>query len=704
MLVLLLLSQPFLNGCTESSSAPEGSEGSAVTFSLPSLTEAERTGGAFTPEIMWKMGRLGTPVLSPDGTQIVYPVTYYDISANHGQTRLMVQDFAGGDPQVLVDKGSSASWHPVEAGSVTYLAVDAKGARQLFSQSLGGKVQQLSDIPGGIDYYWFSPDGRRLLYSQSVQLGKTTGDLYPDLPLANVRIVDSLMYRHWNRWTDGKYSHLFVSEASSDGRFGAGKDLMLDEPWDAPMSPYFDPGEVTWHPNGRHVYYTCKKSTGRAYATTTNSHIYRYDAETGVTQQVSPSANAGYDRYPVISPDGKTLLWQRMHTPGYESDRAVLVSLDLTDPEAAPVELTSEWDQNADSYHFSKDGDKIHIISGIRGTYQLFTLDPLTGEIAQVTDGQWDIKWARERTEGEWIVMRTQLNRAAELYGYSNGEMTAFTHINDAIYEVIPEIRVEPRWMKTTSNEQMLSWVVYPPHFDSTKRYPAILYCQGGPQSTVSQFFSYRWNMQLLASQGYIVVMPNRHGVPSFGQAWNLQISGDYSGQNIQDYLTAIDEIAKEPWCDESRLGAVGASYGGYSIFYLAGVHENRFKALIAHNGMFNFESFYAGTEETFFPNHDFGGAYWEHDNRVAMRSFANSPHKSVHKWNTPILIIVGMNDFRIPYTEGLQAFNAAQLNGCPARLLIYPEETHFVSSPQNSIIWHHEFYGWLNRYLKSAE
>lgn len=688
-----------LAGCGTPSGQTEGGTmkgKKSKGFTEERLTAEEREARQFTPEVMWKMGRIGGFALSPDGTRVAYTVTRYSVKDNASRTAVYVQGINEKQGTLVAEEGSSPKW--IGNGTAIAFLRSVDGVTQLFSvQPDGSAATQLTKFSQDINAFWVSPDGKQLLYASTVQVEKTTEDRYPGMDKANVRIIDSLMYRHWNYWTEGKYSHLFLTEFQGENT-AWGNDLMVGEAWDCPMAPYFDDAEVAWAADSKSFFYTCKKSMGREYATTTNSNIYRYFLENGNTE-VLTADNKGYDKLPVVSPDGTKLLWQRMETPGYESDRARLMCMDLTDKRV--TELMADYDQNADSYSWAADGASINVISGLNGTEQLFSLDVATKQLTQVTKGQFDINWAAP-IEGGYLVQRTQLNKGAELYKYVGGEFTPFTGINDDIYASVDLSEVRGRWIETTNGEKMLTWVVLPPNFDSTKKYPALLYCQGGPQSTVSQFWSYRWNIQLMAAQGYVVVCPNRHGVPSFGQAWNLQISGDYSGQNIKDYLTAIDAVSKESWVDETRLGCVGASYGGYSVYYLAGVHEGRFKAFIAHNGMFNFESFYAGTEETFFPNHDFGGAYWDKKNATAQRSYANSPHRLVDKWDTPILIIVGEHDFRIPYTEGLQAFNAAQLRGVPARLLVYPEETHFVSSPQNSIIWQHEFFGWLDRWLKN--
>ncbi len=684
-----------LSACAPQGESPQQSKDSKLVQPQV-LTDAEAQGGVLTPEILWKFGRVGGMTLSPDGKVMLYTVTHYDVSQNKSTTRIYRQAIDAAEPTLLCENGFAPQWRP-DGEKVGFMRAGEEGV-QLFEMNPDGKgIAQRTSIDGGIEAFWYSPDGKKLLYSQMVKVQPTTQDKYPELKKANVRIIDSLMYRHWNYWVDGKFSHLFLADYS-DANIQAGKDLMPGEPWDSPMSPYFDPAEVSFSPSGDAVFYTCKKLVGKDYAVSTNSAIYRYDIQSGETKNLTPK-NPGYDKNPVISPDGTKMLWQRMAIPGYESDRARLMCMDLASGEM--TELSKDYDNNVETYQWSKDGKRICFLSSHMGTRQLFVMNPETREIEQLTDGQWNINWMGYTADTTWILQRTQMNRAAELYSYDGKEMKPFSHVNDAIYEKIPMSKVEGRWMETTDGGKMLTWVVYPPNFDPSKKYPTLLYCQGGPQSTVSQFWSYRWNFQIMASQGYVVVAPNRHGVPSFGQEWNAQISGDYSGQNIQDYLTAIDNIAKEPWCDKEHLGAVGASYGGYSVYYLAGVHEKRFKAFIAHNGMFNFESFYAGTEETFFPNHDFGGAYWDKENKVAQRSYAHSPHHYVQNWDTPIMIIVGEHDFRIPYTEGLQAFNAARLLGVPAHLLVYPEETHFVTGPQNSVIWFHEFFDWLDKWLK---
>ena len=465
------------------------------------------------------------------------------------------------------------------------------------------------------------------------------------------------------------------------------------------MSPFFDAADVSWTADSKGIAYSCKKYTGAEFATNTNSDIYLYDIATQETKNLTEK-NLGYDKYPTFSPDGKYMAWQSMETPGYEADKERLMLLNLETLET--TYLTANFDQNVSDMVWDSDSKTLYFVSPTKGTHHIYSINIESSNIEKYTEGHHD--YQSVIVSGNTLVCK-KMNHAmaTEIFSVNreSKEETQITFTNKPIYDHIAMGKTEERWVTTTDGKKMLVWVIYPPKFDSSKKYPALLYCQGGPQSTVSQFFSFRWNLQIMAANDYIIVAPNRRGVPSFGQEWTSQISGDYSGQNIQDYLTAIDEIKKDECIDENRLGCVGASYGGYSVFYLAGRHQKRFKAFISHCGMFNFESFYGATEETFFPNHDLGGAYWAKDNKVAQRSYANSPHRFASNWDTPILIIHGEYDFRIPYTESLQAFTAARLNNVEARLLIFPEETHFVVKPQNAVLWQREFFAWFDKYLK---
>ncbi|BDX38348.1 prolyl oligopeptidase [Tenuifilaceae bacterium CYCD] len=664
------------------------------------LTDAEKTAGVLTPEILWKFGRVGEPVLSPCGKMVVYTITYYNLQENKGVTNLYLVNTDGGEPVKLTDEMGSESAPAWSAdGKVIRFLSTRSGSSQIWEvQTNGQGLKQISSIDGDVNGFAFSPDESKLVYSMDVKVVDQATDIYPDMPKAKVRIISDLMYRHWNQWEDGKYSHLFVADFAN-GAIANAKDINADEKWDTPMATDFDMAEVQWSPDSKKLVYNSKKLYGKEYAMSTNSDIYLYELESSATTNLTPE-NKGYDRYPKFSPDGKYISWWSMETPLYEADLKRLFVLDTEKGKA--VYATQGFDQNIEAYNWDEDGKTIYFVSGTKGTEQLFKIDVTTNQIAQLTKGMHDYVTV-QKNKGVIVAERMSMSMAPELFKVdeATGEATQLTFTNKAIYENIKMGEVRERWVKTTDCKEMLAWVILPPNFDETKKYPTLLYCQGGPQSTVSQFWSFRWNFQIMAANGYVIVAPNRRGVPSFGQEWNLQISKDYSGQNIKDYLSAIDDVAKEPWVNKDKLGCVGASYGGYSVYYLAGHHQKRFKAFISHCGMYNLESFYAQTEETFFPTFDLGGAPWEANNKIAQKSYANSPHKFVQNWDTPIMIIVGEHDYRIPYTQSLEAFNAAQLRGIPSKLLFFSEGTHFVTKPQDAVIWQREFFGWLDQWLK---
>ncbi|MFC2081387.1 prolyl oligopeptidase family serine peptidase [Bacteroidota bacterium] len=659
------------------------------------LTQEEIDGGVLTAEILWKFGRVGDMQLSPDGKEILYNVTRYDVQTNNSIIDIFKVSSQGGDPVRLTDgKGKyfSPAWFP-DGKKVGFLS-SASGSMQLWEmdQSGEGKIQ-VSSVDGDINSYDYSPDGSHILFTMDVKLDETPQETYPDLPGTNVRIIDDLMYRHWNAWHDYAYSHIFVSKYTGGG-LGEAIDIMEEEPWDAPLSPYFDASEMCWSPDGSQIAYTCKKMKGREYAISTNSDVYLYDLASGETENLTEGM-PGYDKYPSFSEDGKKMAFQSMATPGYEADQIRLFVLDM---ETGEMEyLTKGFDQNVDQVTW-KDG-KIYFISGIHATFQLWEMDPASREIRKITEGPHT--YGSFAMAGDVMVgTRQDIDYATEIFRIdpATGKETQLTSTNQNIYEHITVPRFEERWIKTTDNKDMLTWVVYPPNFDPEKKYPALLFCGGGPQNAINPDFHYRWNFQLMAAHDYIMVIPNRRGLPTFGHEWNLQISTDYGGQNMKDYLSAIDALSTEPYVDEDRLGAIGASYGGYSTFYLEGIHEGRFKTFISHCGIYNLESMYTATEETFFVNFDNGGAYWD---EPTPRNYKFSPHRYVQNWDTPIMIITGENDLRVPYTQSLEAFNAARLRGIPSKLLVFPEETHFVTKPQNAILWQREFFGWLDKWLK---
>ena len=671
------------------------------------LTNEEKAASRLTPEVMWKMGRVGEHALSPDGKTLLYTLTRYNMAENRGITIIVSHNIATGKERELTDT-SSHSLSPVWSadGKHIWFASNRSGDMQLWRMAANGsKPEQVSHIEGGIEGFGIAPDEKHIYYTQYVLAkGVNSADVYGDMAKSKARIYDDLMVRHWDYWDNGHYLHIFVADLATKG-VGNGVDIIGKEAaWDAPLAPYFDHAEISWSPDGKKLAYTCKPLTGKEYAVSTDSDIFIYDLASGKTENICKGNKAypfvGYDKYPVWSPSGKKIAFRSQERAGNEADKERLMVYDLASGDVKY--LTADFDYHATNVVW-KGEEKLYFISPIEATHQICSVEADGSKGVEVlTKGDHDIN-SFEICGDRCIGSLMTISMASELFSFDlkSGEKRQLTHVNKEVYDNIKLGEVQKRWVTTTDGKKMLTWVILPPDFDENKKYPTLLYCQGGPQSTVSQFWSFRWNFQLMAAQGYIVVAPNRRGVPSFGQEWLDQISGDYSGQNIRDYLSAIDDVAKEKWCDKERLGCVGASYGGYSVFYLAGHHEKRFKAFIAHCGIFNFESMYGHTEELFFVNNDYGGSYWDTENATAMRSYANSPHKAVAEWDTPILIITGEKDYRIPYSQSLEAFTAARMRGLPARLVSFENEGHQVFKPQNSLVWNREFFGWLDKYLK---
>jgi dipeptidyl aminopeptidase/acylaminoacyl peptidase len=665
-------------------------------FFETAITDSEKIVGKLTPEMLWKFGRILDCDISPDGKNIIYTVKRYSLEKNKGNAEVFIVPSKGGTPTRLTITAESESCVKFSAkeDKIGYLSSQS-GSSQIWEMNPDGSNKiQVSDIKGEIEGFDYSPDGSRVFFTMRVKTDSSAQDRNPDLPMSTGRVYDDMMNRHWDSWYDYSHSHIFIA-AIKDGKVTEAEDILKGEPYDAPLSPYYDLNEISWSNDGKKLAYTCRKLKGKAEALSTNSDIYIYDIENKSTINISEGMN-GYDKYPVFSPDDKMICWTSMETPGYESDQTRLMVYNFETKQIK--NLSANFEQEAISPVWNEQSSAIYFISGINATYQLYKADLKKDSIKQLTEGGHEYM-ALLRAAGTMIGTRMSFSSATEIINLSDeGKEQQVTFENKNIYDNIRMGKVEERWITTTDNKKMLTWVIFPPDFDSTKRYPALLYCQGGPQQAVSQFFSYRWNLQLMAAKGYIIVAPNRRGLPTFGKVWNDQIAGDYGGQNIKDYLSAIDAVKTEPYVDSEHLGAVGASYGGFSVFYLAGHHQKRFKAFIAHCGMFNLESQYASTEEFFFTNHDLGGPYWQ---TPKPKSYSFSPHLFVQNWDTPIMIISGENDFRIPYTESLQAFNAAQLRGIPSRLLIYPDESHWVVKPQNSVLWQREFFRWLNKWLK---
>jgi dipeptidyl aminopeptidase/acylaminoacyl peptidase len=673
-------------------------------FKMPdvSLTAEEIANGILTPEILWKFGRVSDPQLSPDKTSIAYNITYYSLEENKGYTHIYVIPAKGGEAK-QVTLGEYSCFNPrwVDDETIAFVSTENGEAQIWTIKQNGTDKTKISDSELGINGFEISPAGDKIMFISDVKLDETPNEIYPDLPKANVIIAEDLMYRHWNSWHDYYYSHIFIADFDKES-IKNHIDIMENEKFDSPLSPYFDQAEISWSNDGKNIAYTCKKMRGKEYAESTNSDVYLYNIETKSTENITKGM-LGYDKYPIFSPDSKSIAWISMETPGYEADKERLFIMDLETGDKKY--LTGYFDYNVANVVWpleNGNANTIYFICGINATSQIFSIDINTCEITQITDGIHDYQTIAYN-DNSFVGTKMSMSMATEVFSIDlTGSETQLTFTNEHIYSKIETCKVVEKWVTTSDNKKMLTWMILPPDFDETKKYPAILFCQGGPQSTVSQFFSYRWNFQLMASNGYVVIAPNRRGLPGFGTEWNAQISGDYGGQNMKDYISAVEECKKELYIDEDRIGAVGASYGGFSVFWLAGHNQNKlFKAFIAHCGMFNLESQYGATEEMFFVNYDLGGPYWDKNNKIAQNSYENSPHRFVQNWNTPILIFAGENDFRIPYTESLQAFNTARLNDVESKLVLFPEETHFVLKPQNSIVWQREFKNWLDKYLK---
>ena len=671
----------------------------AASTLVGTLPASAHEGQHMTPEMMLSLARVGASSLSPDGKTIVYSVGFPNIKENKIRTELF-SIASNGTGRRQLTKGiaglQAARW--IQQGRrISYISSES-GEPQVWTMAPDGTDRkQVTRIEGGLSDYLFSPDETKLAYIKEITFGKSTKEVYPDLPKATGRIVTDLMYKHWDEWVE-TIPHIFIASVGNEP-ITSGKDILEGEPYEAPTKPFGGSEELSWSPDGKTLAYSSRKKTGLEYSLSTNTDIYLYDLASGTTRNIT-EGNGGYDTHPRFSPDGSKISWISMERDGYEADLKRLFIQELKT--GKKTFLTDGFEYDVDETVWSPDSKSIFFLATKHAEAQLWELTLKGRKIRQITTGMHDYT-SLDLQAGRLLAGRQSYTLPTDLYlvDPKTGRADQLTHENKETLDQLSPISVEKRWVKTTDGGNMLVWVILPPNFDKTKKYPALLFCQGGPQSAVSQFFSYRWNMRLMAEQGYIVIAPNRHGVPSFGKAWNEQISGDYSGQNIQDYLTAVDEVKKEPWVDADRLGCVGASYGGYSVFYLAGVHQKRFKAFIAHAGIFNLEMQYMTTEEMWFANWDMGGAPWEKDNAVAQRTFANSPHKLVGNWDTPILVIHGERDYRILAGQGMAAFNAAKLRGIPAELLIYPDENHWILRPQNALLWQRTYFDWLDKYLK---
>ena len=657
--------------------------------------------GRMTPEALWAMGRIGGMNVSPDGKRVVYTVAYYSVPENKSNREVFVMNADGSDNKQITKTGfaeNEAVW--IKGGTKIAFLCNESGSSQLWEMNPDGTDRKrLSDYDKDIEGFAFSPDEKKVLFISQVKTVNSTADKYPDLDKATGVIITDLMYKHWDEWVT-TVPHPFVADFDGES-ISNPVDVMEGELFESPMKPFGGIEQLAWNTTSDKIAYTSRKKTGKEYAISTNSDIYVYDLNTKQTTNITEE-NKGYDTNPTYSPDGKSIAWLSMERDGYEADQNRLMVMSLETGEKTFV--SKDFDSNVDSYCWSADCKRIYFTGVWHGESQVYQIDLANGnKITPLTEGMYD--YASVALLGDKLIaQRHSMSMGDEIYSIDltgDHTVTQLTFENKHIYDQLTMGKVEERWMKTTDGKQMLTWVIYPPQFDPNKKYPTLLFCEGGPQSPVSQFWSYRWNFQIMAANDYIIVAPNRRGLPGFGLEWNEAVSGDYGGQCMKDYFTAIDEVAKEPYVNKDRLGCVGASFGGFSVYWLAGHHDKRFKAFIAHDGIFNMEMQYLETEEMWFANWDMGGAYWEKQNATAQRTFANSPHKFVDKWDTPILCIHGEKDYRILANQGMAAFNAAVLRGVPAELLIYPDENHWVLKPQNGVLWQRTFFEWLDMWLK---
>lgn len=646
---------------------------------------------SITPEWLWSLDRISVQDVSEKHNKIIYQLSTYDVADNNSTSKIYTMNLDGSDKAVLYDdedKIRSVSMSPVD-NDIYYL----KGGL-LYKMNMQGQDHiKVSDIK--MNGYRISPDGKHVAYTADVKTTETLKDKYNQYDQAEAYMFDDLMYRHWDHWEDDKHSNLFV--ATLDNEKLSESINIVDGPYDVPLKPFGGMGQINWSSDSKAVFFSMKNLTGMEYALSTDADIYKYDLSKRTLVNLTEE-NPGYDLEPQFSKDGKWMVYNSMATAGYEADKNRIILVDLKRGEQQ--DITVDFDESANHPKFSPDGKNIYFTAGKEATYQLFSYELSSKKIKQITEGVHNINdfYPTSKTV---ICTRTSMTDASDIYAVNKkGGFQQLTQVNKSAYANIKKAKVKSKWINTTDGKKMKVWHILPPDFDPDKKYPTLLYCQGGPQSAVSQFFSYRWNFQLMAAQGYVIVAPNRRGLPSFGTEWNEAISGDWGGQAMEDYLSAIDDaIEHDSYVDKDRVGAIGASYGGYSVYWLAGNHDKRFKTFISHCGLFNLESWYGTTEELFFANHDLGGPYWEQEHKAEYEKF--SPHTYAANWDTPILVIHGGKDYRVPLSEGMQAFQVAQLKGIKSKFLYFPNEGHWILSPQNAMVWQKEFFSWLDETLK---
>lgn len=665
--------------------------------------------GIFDIDALEALGRVSEPRVSPDGKRVLFGVSYESVPQNKSNRDLYVMNIDGtGVTRITktAQSENSAVW--IDNGTrIAFVYAEKGSSPQLWVMNADGTERHAAtNIEGGIEGFLFSPDQSKVVLIRTVKYNRTAADIYPDLPKATGRVIDDLMYKHWDTWVT-EIPHPFIG--AFDGQTITDlKDIMEGEPYEAPMRPFGGVESFAWSPDSKILVYTSRKKTGMEYALSTNSDLYAYNLTTGTTTNLTEGM-MGYDTNPAFSPDGRYMAWLSMERDGYEADKNRLFIRD--NATGQKTDLTSDWDYTIEEFAWNPNGKNIWFIAYHQGVAPIFNMEIATHKVTTVAEGLYDYTSLAPVDNKTIVTMRHSMLRPNEIYRIgpktNKGvkEDVALTDINGDIFAQLTMPTIEAKKVPTTDGKEMLTWVIYPPKFDASHKYPAILYCQGGPQSAVSQFWSYRWNFALMASNGYIMIAPNRRGVPGFGTEWEEQISKDYPGQNMRDYLSAVDYMkANEPAIDPARIGATGASYGGFSVYWLAGNHDKRFAALLAHAGIFNTEAQYLETEEMWFANWDMGGAFWDKDNAVAQRTFATSPHRFVDRWDTPIMISHGEKDYRILASQGMAAFNAAKMRGIPAEMVIFPDENHWILKPQNAVMWQRLFFRWFDRWLKPAK
>ena len=682
-----------------------------------------------TPELLWSMGRIGSTVLSPDKTNILYTVTTYNISENRGYSAIYILNSETKETKKLTvnTSKSESDANFIENGrKIVFLSADDNGTSQLWMMNTDGSNRKcISSEKTDVNGYLFSPDEKNVVLIHDVPTETSIIKNDDDLPKATGMVINELMYKHWDRYVRS-VPHPFI--ANFDGsQVTNARDILDGQPYESPMCPFGGIEEFAWSPDSKSLAYVMRKKTGRDYAISTDSDIFLYNLETGKTKNLckpenykAPVVNAtsslkhqiqynenedynlGYDDKPKFSPNGKYIAWTSMKHDGYESDRTRLCVFEFST--GSKTYVTETFDSGVNDFVWDDNSKELYFSGVWHGKTNLYKTN-LKGEVSKITDEVCDYTLVDvDSRQNRLLTKKQSMSMADDIFfvDIKKGTSYQLTNINESIYNKLTFGEVKERWVKTVDGKQELCWVIYPPHFDKNKKYPTLLFCEGGPQSPVSQFWSYRWNFQIMAANGYIIIAPNRRGLPGFGYEWLTQISGDYTGLCMKDYLSAIDDICKEPYVDKDRLGCVGASFGGYSVYWLAGNHDKRFKCFIAHDGIFNTQQQYLETEEMWFPNWDMGSAPWVKPGGEMQKVYSESPHMFVDKWDTPILCIHGQKDFRIEYTQAESAFNAARLRGIPAQLLLFPDENHWVLKPQNAILWQRTFFRWLDKWLKN--